>query len=481
MNIEFYTFDKKYNSTKQPTLNSGTTYDCYLKTSSSIISPTIELNLGLASNPSQWNYAYVSDYGRYYWVTEWTFSGSSWFASLNVDVLASWKPYIGDTSMYIYRSSADYNGNLIDTKYPTETGFTLDTVDLNQGVQSPYDFSDGCYVVGIFGNNSNTSTVCYYVFTPAHFSELIQGLYATANDSSLWGVIEKGIRNSIMDLSSYIKSCIWLPVDIASVTNYYTDSPLTSIDVGAFSITNISCYPLTKYEASVSYKGVGFIIPKHPQASSRGSYCNCKPYTNYKLIIMPYGVFDIDTTALVNNKYFWVWCSVDPISGQGTLRCVATPEHYDIDPNTPETEVCVATARVGIELPVLLQSANINAMGGGLLSAGMAMTLGNPIMAGAFAGAVLGGANVSSQPIDKVGNVSGSFGMLNYQYNVFESRFFTLVAEDNSANGRPLYAVRQPKNISGYIEGKSDNFSCPATDSEQTEIRHFIDNGFYYE
>ena len=168
MNIEFYTFDKKYNSTKRPTLNSGTTYDCYLKTSSSIISPTIELNIGLTVNPSAFNYAYISDYGRYYWVSEWTFANSSWFASLNVDVLASWKPYIGDTNMYVYRSSADYNGYLIDTKYPTQTGFTLETVDLNQGTPIT-QFSDGCYVVGIFGNNSNTSTVCYYVFTPTHF------------------------------------------------------------------------------------------------------------------------------------------------------------------------------------------------------------------------------------------------------------------------------------------------------------------------
>ena len=478
MNIELYTFDKKYKSTKQPTLNSGTTYDCYLKTSSSIISPTIELNLGLASNPSQWNYAYISDYGRYYWVTEWTFSGSSWFASLNVDVLASWKPYIGDTSMYIYRSSAEYNGNLIDTKYPTETGFAVDTIDLTEGTQKT-KFSDGCYVVGIFGNNSNTSTVCYYVFTPTEFSNLIQSLYATANDSSLWGVIEKGIRNSIMDLSSYIKSCIWLPVSQSSITNSNTDPATTSIDVGAFSITGISCYPLTKYGDNVLYRMTVLQIPKHPQATTRGAYCNCKPYTSYKLVYMPYGVFNLDTLALRDNNYLVVSCKVDPISGTGVMRCFATPT----DPNYPvtsTTEVCVSTARVGIELPVLLQSANINAIGGSLLSAGLSLTLGNPLMAGAFAGAVLGGANVSSQPIDKVGNVSGSFGMLNYN-NLFESRFFTLVAEDNSANGRPLYAVRQPKNISGYIEGKSDNFSCPATDSEQTEIRHFIDNGFYYE
>ena len=478
MNIEFYTFDKKYNSTKRPTLNSGTTYDCYLKTSSSIISPTIELNIGLTVNPSAFNYAYISDYGRYYWVSEWTFANSSWFASLNVDVLASWKPYIGDTNMYVYRSSADYNGYLIDTKYPTQTGFTLETVDLNQGTPIT-QFSDGCYVVGIFGNNSNTSTVCYYVFTPTHFSTLIQSLYATANDTSLWGVIEKGIRNSIMDLSSYIKSCIWLPVSQAVLINS-TDSPLTSIDVGAFSITGIECYALTVYGENVLYRFEAFEIPRHPQASTRGAYCNCKPYTHYKLVFMPYGVFEIDTLSLQSNNYFVIQCLVDPISGSGVMRCYATPTDPNL-PTTTMTEVCVATARVGIELPVLLQSANINAMGGGLTSAGFSMAMGNPVLAGVFAGAVLGCAQINSQPIDKVGNVSGSFGMLNYAHNVFECRFFTLVAENNSANGRPLYANRLPKNISGYIEGDSDNFSCPATDSEQTEIRRFIDNGFYYE
>lgn len=478
MKVKLYTFDKKYNSTKRPTAT-GTEFECLLKTSSSIISPTLELNIGLVSNPSAYNYAYIQAYERYYWVSEWTFTNTSWIASLTVDVLATWRPYIAETDMYVYRSSYEYNGRLIDTKYPSQTDFTLDTVNLNQGTPIT-QFADGCYVVGIFGNNVNTSTVCYYVFTPTQFSGLIQKLYATASDTSIWGVIERGIRNSIMDLSNYIKSCIWLPIDQAVITDKYNVSPLTSIDVGAFSLSGIECYPLTNYGTNVLYRFNAFQIPKHPQSSARGSYCNCKPYTSYKLVLMPYGVFELDTLALRDNNYLVIQCKVDPISGAGVMRCYATPTDPNL-PTTTMTEVCVATARVGVELPVLLQSANVNAMGGALASAGMALTLGNPLMAGAFAGAVLGGASVASQPIDKVGNVSGSFGMLNYEHNVVECRFYLLANEDNNSNGRPLYAVRKPKNIAGYIEGESNDFSCPATDSELIEIKRFIDNGFYYE
>ena len=77
MKVKLYTFDKKYNSTKRPTAT-GTEFECLLKTSSSIISPTLELNIGLVSNPSAYNYAYIQAYERYYWVSEWTFTNTSW-------------------------------------------------------------------------------------------------------------------------------------------------------------------------------------------------------------------------------------------------------------------------------------------------------------------------------------------------------------------------------------------------------------------
>ena len=66
--IRFYQFNKKENSTARPSSSGGTSYNCVLKDNCSIETPEIELNV----KPSDWyNYAYISDFDRYYHVTNW--------------------------------------------------------------------------------------------------------------------------------------------------------------------------------------------------------------------------------------------------------------------------------------------------------------------------------------------------------------------------------------------------------------------------
>ena len=62
----FYTFQKRINSTKQPT--GGSSYNIILKEGCSVNHPTIALDLGLASSPAALNYCYITEFGRYYWV-----------------------------------------------------------------------------------------------------------------------------------------------------------------------------------------------------------------------------------------------------------------------------------------------------------------------------------------------------------------------------------------------------------------------------
>ena len=76
---------------------------------------------------------------------------------------------------------------------------------------------------------------------------------------------------------------------------------------------------------------------------------------------------------------------------------------------------------------------------------------------------------------------SGSTLSVNYERNGLISEFFNIADDDNDSNGRPLCKVRKPVNIPGYIEGESNSFSAPATESEMAEVKRFIENGFYYE
>lgn len=475
MNIEFYTFDKKYNSTKRPTGTTPANFECLLKSSSSIISPTIELNIGLLINPSQYNYAYIDDYKRYYWISEWTFTNTTWVASLNVDVLATWKPYIGSADLYVYRSSAESDGALFDKKYPTTSNVSYSTVNFS----SPYEisFKDGVYVVGVFGKNVNSTSVCYYVFTPSGFTNLLNQLYATVNDNTLWDTVEKGLRNSLLNISNYLKSCIWLPLSTSQIAD--TNTPLSSIDVGSFTLTSITCYRLANYTTGVNVDTSELLIPKHPQAGTRGKYCNLSPISRYKLIYMPYGVFELDTTLLQNNNYMLLSSRVDPITGQAVLRCFVSERDMNLYPTDPQIEVFTATSQIGVDIPITMSTFNISALTGGAVSTGISVFKGN--IFGIIAGAVASACELATPNLDIIGQSKGSLCMLNYSHNVLQARFFTIVDEDNAGNGRPLHKIRKPSNLGGYIEAESSDFSCPATDGEQTDIRRFIDNGFYYE
>ena len=153
MQVFLFDINKKVNSTKQPLPSEGQTFSCELKEETSFLTPTLKfapntLTSGLFS-PSAYNYAMIPYWQRYYYITDWTYKNGIWEASLSVDVLASFKTEIGETTTYIIRSASQYNGDILDTFYPATTvcGTTKQ--------QFAYDFiyqtsiSEGCFVVGI--------------------------------------------------------------------------------------------------------------------------------------------------------------------------------------------------------------------------------------------------------------------------------------------------------------------------------------------
>ena len=95
MKLKYWTdFSKRKNSTKQPLDAQAVEVDIHLKDDCSIINPVIQSS----SIPINANYFYIADYGRYYYLdnTERT-SNQLKDISTEVDVLATYKPYIGNT------------------------------------------------------------------------------------------------------------------------------------------------------------------------------------------------------------------------------------------------------------------------------------------------------------------------------------------------------------------------------------------------
>lgn len=481
MRVKFYVFSKKYNSTLRPTSDlNPQEYDCVLKSSSSVISPTLELNYGLILNPSQYNYCYIEDYGRYYWITEWTFMKSYWLASLSVDVLATWRPYIGNTDMYVYRSSYEYNPKVPDGAYSTTGEMTvvkenMDWVTVN--------LESGYYIVAVYGvENANTSTLSYYSFTASNFKAVLNKLYATVSDDGLWQSIVTGVRNSLFNPSDYIASCKWSPFE----PDVYFTQELHEIWFGNLHLSGgFTCNKISFSSDGSTFKVYPrsslLRIPKHPVSQTRGVCYNLNPYSEYELIYFPFGTIKLNSNLLMDRDFLKLVVSVDVVTGNGILTVTANNYNSDYSQELDVVTVAIRTCKFLVDIPILyskgdnfavIQNATYEAINRTYASKSATATLTGIHLINAFT-------ELAIPDIEITGTASG-VAYLGY-HNMLQCIFYGVADDDNDSRGRPLLKVRKPMNIPGYIEGESSNFKAPATESEQVEVRNFIERGFYYE
>ena len=174
ISVNFYQFNKKENSTTRPA-GSGISYACVLKDRCTIENPEIELNV----KPNQWyNYCYIPDFQRYYFVSNWNYFRGIWTATLKVDTLASYKTEIGSTTKYILRSASEYDKEVKDTLYPlkSETVKMVETGSLWNWASS---FAGGTYIAYVNNgklDNSSFGSLNYMYFTPSQFGQLLTSL-----------------------------------------------------------------------------------------------------------------------------------------------------------------------------------------------------------------------------------------------------------------------------------------------------------------
>ena len=227
LKLRLYKFDKRPNSTKKP---AGTdTYkevEFTMKASCSVTNPILNLNLS-GNDALGYNYMYIPDFDRYYFIDDIVYSGGiwSWDVYAHVDVLATWKADIKSSTQYLARSVGNANGNLIDNLYPTYTTYTNSStasvrydsnnvsarlIGSNTSSSVPYfgvNYSNGYFCVGITGNNG--TGVTYYRMSYNVFRIFVNKLF-TKNPSDMSDV-SQGIANAIYDPISYVSSCRWYP------------------------------------------------------------------------------------------------------------------------------------------------------------------------------------------------------------------------------------------------------------------------------
>ena len=478
MNVKLTNTTKKHNSTEIPTfVGSGLT--CTLKEGSSIINPVLifeRANVG-----HSYNYVYISDFGRYYFVDDIVYDGARVYYYCSVDVLASYKSTIGGASAYVLRSAYVNNEYIIDQYYPITTHLTKYTEKLNFGtVGTPvyvpwkdYGSGAGTWIVGVV----NQEGVTYYAFSYSNYKAFLSFLL---DDTSSGFMYQLGVDLSLnpslkvaADPIQYITCCIWLPFD---------PSPAFSSEAVKVATVTTSIYAgnVSAGTGGRTVHKVELTIMPHPQSNARGEYLNAPNFTECRLVFPPFGAFDLD--ALDLNRFGKVECrvEVDCTTAIGKLILYG----YDNAADThPYSTILSAEAQIGVPMPVTqIITPGVSPVQLGMQVAGALASAATGNIAGAIAG---GASALDSYQMGKIprSSVIGSRGSISaiHGYAMLEYTWSLVADNDVADHGQPLCAVYQLSTLPGYQMILEPHISTSGTAAEDDMINNFLSSGYFYE
>lgn len=463
LQITFYNLSKKVNSTKQPNVP-GEIVDCVLKTPASITAPVVEIKIDAIP---AWNYAYIPDMGRYYFVTGTAYNRGIWEISLSVDVLASFKSEIGNTSMYVLRSSARKNGTIIDNLYPLTGDHSINHTQ----VKALTSYNSGTIILNLANGDANSGT-CSYAFTVANFGEFLDQIMIDGDKQTAeYDPIAQAVNVNLFDPIRFVNSAYWFP---GAITEYiYTAAtPKLQLKLGNFVASGFQCYPVF-HSVSNQTKTYTVSIPKHPQASTRGMYCNMTPFSEYTLSLGPFGALNLDSAVLAESSSITIKVYQDVNTGSG--RCTIYTNDGAIVANV--------STQWGVPLRIFQSTPTSGVMGmfGSLAHAAVGLVTGEmSTAAGGLASSISSVGNIVKGTLSSTGSNGAVLDHMMEWY--LDAKFYYIADDNNADNGRPLCEIYKPSALGGFMQVQHGIVeSSMATRPELDSVNTYCEGGFYYE
>ena len=247
MQIEFWSFSKRSNSTKRPSI-SGTVKNFVYKDASDYHNPTIELSAW----DNSWNYAKIENI--YFYVNRCAIIANNLFnVSLSIDLLATFREEILNSKAFVLRASSGYNKFLVDECNLPTTELTRTVLQAN-GAQGFYETGDGCYVVEVINAMNGEIATGFNAAAILTSTQMAQLASKLLTDQDLITDLSKSFNKPI----EAIVNVHWLPLNygmvcaatMASSGKFYIGAFNTDITVHFVNISFIEFtdeFDLTNY------------------------------------------------------------------------------------------------------------------------------------------------------------------------------------------------------------------------------------------
>lgn len=521
-NVRFYNYSKPVNSTRRPsTSDSYDRLSVNVKTSSSIINPVLELRIGKVP---EYTYCYIEEFKRYYFITDITSSLGVWIISTSVDVLASFRTDIRNSTQYVARAASNYSGDLIDTMYNTgaptysQNAAASDNVERYNGLSWASvkwfnkDVKDGCVAFNVVGGKSGSQQTgnTWFIMSMTDFNSLIGGMLSY--EPSDIGDVPKDIAMAVMNPVQYITSAVWFPVmPIASnvgvklnpISPKMTIGPITYDVHDDFGIT-LPADIIVMDKVAVEKYRLSLSIPKHPNGTTY-PYLNLAPYSQLNLFFQPFGDIPIDTVKVYGKSTLYINWNIDYTTG----NCI-----YTI--NDGSRMISSGNVQIGVPLPLFSISydaapgmalVGVNYLKGQM---GTESSIGNIAQGAsdlwngvknAFTNMVTGetrfpAPEANTAVLDKVSDtIQACFGQVASQgsqgsfltYNIgrpfIYGWFLTETEHDDTRFGRPCNKKLKLSTLSGMAVCRNAvvPFTAGATELEAEQVCGLLNSGVYIE
>lgn len=472
-----YTFAKRHNSTKIPT-EAGVTMDINLKAGTDLNSPTFLIN----ANSTIETYSYVKFENKYYFINNIrSVRNALWELDCSVDVLATYKSNILNTSAYV-RYHNHSNTELSDSRLSTNT-------------TAVYSYAEGVFDLlgsatgtncAVIVNITGKDCVGSYAMTIDTANGLLsnfdnwyaeEGTMPPLPDNPFDEIVQaldyfcKQVYHAIKQLlatgkaDDSIRSAHMLPLPLSAFPGYTSE-----IILGQYETDRYGTYITNRIFAD----GCDVDIPWQSTDWRRNS-----PYTEIYLYIPYVGLVTISPSDVIGESSLHISVSIDIPSGDAIIKVTtgSTINHVIAQYNT---NVAASFAIGSSNITPVQAATSIGAVVGG---AGSMIATGGLSLIGAgslFAGICNA---INGQPACIGANAGGAMIGLPSHVVCFTVYHDTNVNPHSVAAtiGEPTNAVMSLANITGYVQTSAVSVSGSMTDTERTEINNMLDGGVYIE
>lgn len=449
MDVTFYSFSKKRNSTAQPT--GGTTLSCQLKQPTAISNPTFIIG---AWNRN-YNYCYVATWGRYYFIEDITIlNGQRAEIACSCDVLATYKSNITSYNAFVERSASQH------TEYVSDGLVTNFLKIVNQDhtlttFPDPFNRETGCFVMRVVNGNSGPTGLSTYVLTQSQLNSVMDFMF---NDTSYQNdILKDEVTKTFFNPFQYIVNLMWFPLAADKVGGTSATVKFGWWDSGKSA----------RLLDSVYSSGVIFneelTLPTNVYSDFRRYH---PAFSSYYIYLPNVGLVSMSPTDVESGLHCVL--VIDMTTGNAEYRL------QEGNGNIISTFQC----KYGVPIQIGQIAPQGTSLANSLISAG------NALMSGSV-GSVLSGFNSVQSAIAPTASINGNQGS---RYLITAMPYVSLTCINygtcdipNTVAGRPLYKNVTLSTLSGFCKCAGASVPMRGYVGEKDQVDNYLNEGFYLE